>query len=123
MDILILALLFVKHWYIDFVNQTDEEIQSKAIYGDGQGLAHAAKHGIGTMGAILVILGSHYFLFATIMGIIDAVTHYHIDWAKMNWGNREINSPRFWSHLGLDQLAHNFVYLFITICVSFLVLS
>jgi hypothetical protein len=122
MDILVLALLFVKHWYIDFVNQTNEEVQSKAIYGDVLGIGHAVKHGLGTMVAILVIFGSHYFIFAGVMAIIDAVTHYHIDWAKMNWGNREINSPKFWSHLGLDQMAHNFVYLFITLSISFLIL-
>ena len=122
MDILVLALLFVKHCFIDFYFQTDEEVRSKAIYGDGAGIGHAVKHGVGTMGAILVIFGSNYFIFAGVMGIIDAVTHYHIDWAKMNWGNRDPQNPKFWFHLGLDQMAHNFVYLFITICISFLVL-
>jgi hypothetical protein len=122
MDILVLGLLFIKHWYIDFVNQSDEEVKSKGIYGDGAGIGHSVKHGLGTMGAILVIFGGHYFIFAGTMAIIDAATHYHIDWMKMNYGNRDITNPKFWNHLGLDQMAHNFVYLFITCCISFLIL-
>ena len=48
-----------------------------------------------------------------ILGFFDFITHYHIDWAKMNWGNRDITTPAFWAHLGLDQMMHQFVYLII----------
>jgi len=122
MDIAILALLFIKHWLFDFLWQTPEEIKSKAIYGDTMGLVHAGKHGLGTILVILAIFGIHYFWFALVMGVFDAVLHYHIDWAKMRWGNSDPQTPQFWHHLGLDQMAHNFVYLFITVTVSFLLL-
>jgi len=29
----------------------------------------------------------------------------------MNTGNRDITSPTFWNHFGLDQMAHQIVYL------------
>ncbi len=106
--LLLLILLQIKHWYIDFVIQTEEEVKHKGIYLDWRGIKHSVKHGIGTA---LV-----FFFFvplegALLIGIVDAVLHYHIDWVKMNYGNRDIANPKFWNHLGLDQMAHQIVYL------------
>ena len=44
-----LALLFIKHWYIDFVIQTDEEVKHKGIYGNWTGIVHSLKHGLATL--------------------------------------------------------------------------
>ena len=107
----VLALLYIKHWYIDFVNQSNEEVAGKGIYGNWQGIKHSLKHGIATV--IVMLIASVNWPSAVILGIVDFVTHYHIDWTKMNYGNRDISTPAFWNHLGLDQMAHNFVYLFI----------
>ena len=107
----LLALLYIKHWYVDFVNQSMEEVNGKGIYGNWQGVKHSVKHGIATV--IVLLIASVNWPSAVILGIVDFITHYHIDWTKMNYGNRDINSPAFWNHLGLDQMAHNFVYLFI----------
>ena len=109
----LLFLLFVKHWYIDFVNQSNEEVASKGIYGDGPGLAHSVKHGFATLMCILIVTGQQFFGYAMILAVIDFVVHYHVDWIKMNYGNRDIRTPQFWNHLGLDQLAHYITYLFI----------
>ena len=114
----LLALLFIKHWYIDFVDQSTEEVNSKGIYGDGPGIAHSAKHGIATLMCILVIMGQEFFLYAVLLAIMDFVLHYHIDWVKMNYGNRDITTNQFWNHLGLDQLAHYLVYLSIAKMVT-----
>jgi hypothetical protein len=106
-------MLFIKHWYIDFVYQTDDEIQHKGIYGDWTGVKHSLKHGIAT--AVIV------FLFTDIttgflLGVIDAIIHYHTDYVKMRYGNRDIKSKQFWNHLGFDQLVHYSTYLFL-ICL------
>ena len=111
--LLVLVLLQIKHWYIDFVNQSNEEVASKAIYGDRAGIMHSAKHGLGTMLAITLVVTPAYIFFAFICGIIDFVIHYHVDWAKMNYGNRDITTPAFWNHLGLDQMMHQLTYIFI----------
>jgi len=107
----LLALLYIKHWYVDFVNQSMEEVNSKGDYGNWQGIKHSLKHGIATV--IVMLIASVNWPSAVVLGIVDFVTHYHIDWTKANYGNKDINSPAFWNHLGLDQMAHNFVYLFI----------
>lgn len=116
--ILILALLQVKHWYIDFVNQSNEEVASKGIYGDQLGMNHSIKHGVGTMIAIMLVTGPQYLFYIVMLGMLDAVVHYHIDWVKMNYGNRDITTPAFWNHLGLDQMAHQLCYLFIAYSIS-----
>lgn len=108
--IVILILLQIKHWYVDFVNQSDEEVKYKGTYLDLRGVGHSFKHGLGTA----AILG--FFIvpvWAIIMGILDFVSHYHIDWVKMNYGNRDISNKAFWNHLGADQMAHQLVYIFI----------
>ena len=107
----LLALLYIKHWYVDFVNQSMEEVNGKGSYGNWQGVKHSVKHGIATV--IVLLIASVNWPSAVILGIVDFITHYHIDWTKMNYGNRDISTPAFWNHLGLDQMAHNFVYLFI----------
>jgi hypothetical protein len=107
----LLALLYVKHWYVDFVDQSMEEVNGKGIYGNWQGIKHSFKHGIATI--LVMLIASVNWPSAVVIGIVDFVTHYHIDWCKMNYGNRDITTPAFWNHLGLDQMAHNFVYLFI----------
>lgn len=111
--LLTLVLLQIKHWYIDFVNQSNQEVASKGIYGDRQGINHSAKQGLGTVLAVWITVGTPYLIFAVICGIIDFVVHYHVDWLKMNYGNRDIKTPQFWNHLGLDQMAHQLTYIFI----------
>lgn len=106
--LLLLILLQIKHWYIDFVNQSDEEVKHKGIYLDWRGMKHSVKHGLGTALIFLLFVPIEG---ALIIGFVDAVLHYHIDWIKMNYGNRDITNPKFWNHLGLDQMAHQLVYL------------
>ena len=109
---ILLALLFVKHWYIDFINQSMEEVNGKGIYGNAYGIMHSIKHGLGTFVVFwMFIVDIQYCL---LIGFVDFVLHYHIDWAKINI-NKKYNytpeNPKFWAWLGADQLAHSLTYL------------
>jgi len=110
--LVLLVLLQIKHWYIDFVNQNNVEVAHKGIYGNWLGAKHSIKHGLGTLVALWIVTGGEYFVYLLTVAIADIFLHYHIDWAKMNWGNRDINNPKFWNHLGLDQMAHQLCYIF-----------
>ena len=114
--LLLLVLLQIKHWYIDFVNQSDDEVQHKGIYLNWRGVKHSLKHGIGT--ALCVFLFMPYLNLALIVGLIDFVLHYHIDWIKMRFGNRDITTKQFWAQLGFDQLAHQLTYIGIIYALS-----
>lgn len=106
-----LLALQAKHWYIDFVNQSQEEIKSKGVYGNWQGIGHSVKHGLGTMISLLAVFGMHFIWLAGLLALVDIVLHYHIDWIKMKFGSSDISSSAFWSQLGLDQLAHQLCYI------------
>ena len=111
---ILLALLFVKHWYIDFVNQSSEEVHGKGIYGNAYGVMHSIKHGVATFIIFWMFLSS--WPLAIILGAIDFALHYHIDWAKININKRynyTVEQKPFWIWLGADQLAHQLTYIFL----------
>lgn len=111
----LLALLFIKHWYVDFVNQSMEEVQWKGTYLDWRGVKHSVKHGIGTF-LIFFLVTDMTAIDAVMFGTLDFILHYHIDWTKININkenNYTVENPKFWQWLGADQLAHSLTYLFI----------
>lgn len=104
-----LTLLFIKHYLIDFVFQTDAEVKGKAIYGNLQGINHAIKHTLPTFWITWLLTANAPV--ALVLSLTDGIIHYHVDWTKMNYGCRDITDPLFWNHLGLDQLAHALTYI------------
>ena len=109
---ILIGALFIKHWYIDFVNQSLEEVNGKGIYGNAHGLMHSIKHGVATF--LIFCWFTHEFSFSVIIALIDFALHYHIDWAKININKRwnyTVEDPKFWAWLGADQLAHSLTYL------------
>lgn len=107
----ILILFQIKHWYVDFVDQSMDEINSKGNYGEWLGIRHSLKHGVLTYVCIAFMVGAEYWAFALILAVLDFALHYHIDWCKMNYGNRDISTPQFWNHLGMDQMFHQITYI------------
>lgn len=114
----LLLFLLLKHFIIDFPLQTKYQWSNKGTYGHPGGLLHAGLHGVGTW----AVLAWYAPYAAIILGMMDTLIHYHIDWAKMNlnakfgWGPTTHES--FWWLLGLDQLAHQLTYIwFITLLV------
>jgi hypothetical protein len=94
-----------------------DEVNSKGHYGQWLGIRHSLKHGIGTYIAVALVVGAEYWIFALVIALFDFVIHYHTDWAKMNWGNRDIQTPAFWAHLGLDQMVHQVTYILLAYMV------
>lgn len=107
----LLVLLQCKHWYVDFANQTSDEIHYKGTYADWRGVTHSLKHGIGTFLCVWIITGWENVEFAFGLALLDIFLHYHIDWVKTNFAHKDVTSPIFWNHFGLDQLAHQLCYI------------
>jgi hypothetical protein len=110
--LLLMLALFTKHLIIDFVLQTPYQWMNKGTYGHPGGLLHAGLHGVWTMAILSFVV---VLPFAAVLGLVDAVVHYHIDWAKMNLNKRmgwtADKNPEFWWLLGLDQYLHTLTYL------------
>jgi hypothetical protein len=110
---LLLVLFNLKHFVVDFLLQRSYQYSNKGTYGHPGGLLHAGLHAIGTW---LCLFWVNPF-WAAVMGIFDAVVHYHIDWAKTNINSRfgwtATTHEEFWWLLGLDQLLHAITYIVI----------
>ncbi len=114
--LIILTWLQIKHWIVDFVLQSNEQVKYKGVYGHPIGITHSLEHVIGTLVALLIAsfyASGLYVGWIVLAAVVDGIVHYHIDWLKMNYGNRDITTPQFWNHLGLDQMAHQICYLFL----------
>lgn len=119
MDLLLLIALFViKHFIVDFVWQTQEEIEHKGTYLDYRGVKHSIKHGLGTLFVLWAVGAS--FELSWLYGALDFIIHYHIDWTKMRM-SRDL-TPKdhaFWVWLGFDQSLHYLTYIvFVAIMIS-----
>jgi hypothetical protein len=108
-ELSILALLFSKHFIIDFPLQTPYQYLNKGKYGHLGGLLHSGLHGLGTL-----IIFSFFTPLAYLFALADFLIHYHIDWAKVQINNHyslNPSHPRFWTLLGADQYLHAMTYI------------
>lgn len=127
--IVLLTLLFIKHFVADFLYQPPFMYLNKGTYGHIGGILHSSFHAILTW-TILAVLANFTSIdiSLTAAGIMlvalgEFVVHYHVDWAKMKlnkvmkWGPS--THEEFWILLGLDQTLHNLTYIAIAV-MSFL---
>lgn len=117
-SLILIGLLFSKHFIVDFPLQHKYQWSNKGTYGHPGGLLHASLHGLATM-----LCFWWYAPLACIwLGLVDAFIHYHIDWAKMNlnakmgWGPN--THEQFWWLLGLDQFLHALTYIWLVSMVT-----
>ena len=86
-------------------------LSDKGTYMAPGGLKHAGEHALGTI-IVLFLVFPWYFeahLVAVVLGVIDGIIHYHVDWAKININkskNYSVETPQFWMWLGADQMVH-----------------
>lgn len=109
--LILITLLFTKHFIVDFPLQGPYQWMNKGTYGHMGGITHAVLHGSFT----LMCFSMFAPIAAYYLAVIDAVIHYHIDWAKMNinakYGWKADQHPQFWWLLGLDQFLHALTYI------------
>lgn len=104
-----LTLLFIKHYYVDFVLQTEEMVKGKGIYFNLSGIHHSVQHALFTLIITAMFIPDITVAFA--FALFDFFIHYHTDYVKMRFGNRDMMTPAFWNQLGLDQLSHSLTYI------------
>jgi hypothetical protein len=116
-DIIVLLFCFqIKHFVCDYPLQIwPYMFKNKGTYGHSGGLLHAGVQGFGTF--IVLSIFTPFIFTAMCMGVLDFITHYHIDYCKMKINNVYKLDPNksslFWILLGLDQLFHQVTYLYI----------
>ena len=120
-NVIILFLLFsLKHFIVDFVLQTEQQVQTKGILFHPVGFSHSLEHGIWAAAICNFYLPMEAALG---LGYLDIALHYPIDFIKMRFGCRDISKPLFWNQLGLDQFLHYCSYVFLIWCTKVLYLG
>jgi hypothetical protein len=110
---LLLIGLQIKHYYADFVIQTYQQTVRKGIYRDLVGISHSMDHILASL-VILFVLSFVIPLnlqLGVLLCVLEGIIHYHIDYAKVKFGCKDITKPLFWNQFGLDQLAHQLTYI------------
>lgn len=109
--LMVIFLLFTKHFIVDFPLQTKFQWSNKGTYWHPGGLLHAALHGVGTFMCLVFVSPAT----AALLALFDFVIHYHIDFVKINlnkhygWG--PTTHEQFWWLLGFDQYLHALTYI------------
>lgn len=108
----------IKHYICDFpLQKWPYMYMNKGKLGHPGGILHAFVHGVGT-----AIMLTAYCLVKTLpmticmlISLIDVVTHYLIDWWKMDMNNRKgwgpLTHSEYWVLLGADQMFHYITYI------------
>jgi hypothetical protein len=111
-ELVLLALLQVKHFLGDFVFQTENQARNKGIYGHPAGLVHAATQAALTV-PCLIAVGVEPLAIAVVTAI-EFILHYHQDWLKERISARfrgAQSTKAYWVMFGADQLLHQMFYL------------
>jgi len=106
-----LFLLLTKHIIADYFLQFGWMIKDKGTYGAWGGIAHAKLHGLLTF-VVLAACGISP-LWALLMGALDSLLHYHIDYMKSNfWKEKKLTAAdqKYWMAHGADQYLHMLTY-------------
>lgn len=116
--LLLITFLLIKHFAVDFPLQTKFQWSNKGTYGHLGGVLHASLHGLGTY----LVLCWYAPVVGIYLAVMDALIHYHVDWAKMNINKRMQWGPatheQFWWLLGADQFLHMLTYVLIVSMVT-----
>lgn len=99
--LLLISLFIVKHFIVDFLIQPSWMYLNKGKYGNVLGMVHSYFHGFVTF---WILSWFTNWQLAVGWGLLEAVIHYHIDWAKVN-----INKLKFKKYVfGYNQNAKHF---------------
>ncbi len=109
--LLVLVLLTIKHFIVDFILQTEKLVIEKKKKNSALAM-HALHHGIGS--AIVFIFFVNPFT-GVFMGILDFLIHAIVDYLKVHSPAFKAKpmSHMFFVYFGLDQLLHQLTYIFL----------
>ena len=115
----LMASLFFAHFLGDFTLLSTKRMQEAKATGRPAGpiAAHGLVHALLVGAAVALVAWSGVLVVVTVVAI-EFASHFGIDWTRgrLTAGRPSLSSPgssAFWMVLGLDQLAHYLVLLWI----------
>ncbi|WP_264211232.1 DUF3307 domain-containing protein [Leisingera thetidis] len=110
--LLLLCALQVKHLFADFFLQTPKMLSGRCAYVHVGRAQHAGVHVIGS--ALVFALFGAPAVFILVLGALEWVVHFHIDFGKARFSERRKLNPQqamFWQAMGSDQALHQLTYI------------
>lgn len=119
----LLLLLMLKHTVADYFMQYRWMFKDKGTYGAFGGIAHSGWHGILTSSILIYFnpMGGIPILWCILLGILDFLLHYHIDYVKSNVWKTKGYGPEdqmYWVTHGVDQFLHFATYILIVAIID-----
>ena len=115
----IFFLLLVKHCIIDlWVQSLLTYKDKKSKYTSLSAQVHYAQHGLGTIFVLSFFIPLKY---AILVGIVDYIAHWHIDFLKSRTQKKfNIKSPEkaYWFLSSIDQGLHYLTYYLIVLYIT-----
>lgn len=110
--ILLLALLQLKHYLVDFVLQGQFMIKRgnsrrwvRALSG------HAITHGLGSVTFLIIpAVVIDQVIIVLLLCLVETMVHFLIDTARLRLFHYNVFQPRYWTVHGVDQLLHGYTY-------------
>ena len=112
----LLLALVIKHFIVDIGVQSMIPATPKHEYFRGH--RHYIQHGVGAVVVSVLLVDP---VTALVIGLLDYVVHWHIDFAKHHlnrWIYAKVRTPKWWWTMVLDQIAHTFFYYCVAVYVS-----
>jgi hypothetical protein len=112
-ELILFSCFLVKHLIFDWFLQTEYQFANKGNWRHPGGYVHAALNIIGSIFAIVIFVlffGSIHGTFVLCLLWGEFITHYIMDWSKMNLNKKMGWGPtthhEFWWLTGFDQFVH-----------------
>ncbi len=110
------VLLNLKHFICEYILQDEHIFKARFRYGSINSFVHTLYHAFGTMVAGLLLK----FDLALIVGLvlIEAVIHYHIDWAIAHFGAKSYKDKKYWQWFGAEEFLHHITFILMILLVK-----
>lgn len=109
--LMLLVLLEIKHLFADYFLQTQIMLAQRGRYLHTGRAMHCLVH-VGLSAIALGLFGVPPGLLAALL-VGEWLVHFHIDFAKGAWSNRQDHGPKdasYWRAFGVDQFLHQLTY-------------
>lgn len=119
LELIIITVLLIKHFFADWVLQSDEIAKNKGTSYRFLAI-HCLHHSMLTLMTLVFFVD---VMSALTIAIAEFFVHGFIDWIKANpviAKKFPFPTHSFWVAIGADQLAHQLFYVFLVYYVSIL---
>ena len=111
------VLINLKHFICEYILQDEYVFHHRLRYGSINSFIHTLHHAVGTLVVGLVL----DFDLVLVVGLVllEAILHYHIDWAIAHYGARSYKDKKYWQWRGAEEFLHHSTFILMILLVKY----